>query len=232
MKNTTPRISNTTTRASALTAVLGATLILTACGNAANDAAQTSSSQATAVATDTNANSLASQSTGAASTAPLATGQPKQTWTPTHTPDPNVNWCPADAIEANLVADQGGSAILSLTNTSTKHCETRGYPGVAFVNRAGGDVIGASAIFEGATGEQAIIPQTVGLAPGQSAVTQLSISQALKYPVETCEPTPAAGFQVIVPETEDPLFVPMDGLTACAGSVELLHVLPLSAGDR
>ena len=135
--------------------------------------------------------------------------------------------CTADDVTVSLENQQGaaGSMLADITvlNDSDTPCTVQGYPGVALVD-ADEKTIGAPA-----TREDAGSSEAVSLAPAESATSGVRLGQAGSYDEATCEPTPAAGYQVIIPEETTPVVIGQDDLTACASDeVELLSVQPFT----
>ena len=135
--------------------------------------------------------------------------------------------CTADDVNVSLENQQGaaGSMLADITvlNDSDTPCTVQGYPGVALVD-ADEETIGAPA-----TREDTGSSEAVSLAPGESATSGVRLGQAGNYDEATCEPTPAAGYQVIIPEETTPVVIGQDDLTACASDeVELLSVQPFT----
>ncbi|HIW91307.1 MAG TPA: DUF4232 domain-containing protein [Candidatus Corynebacterium avicola] len=138
--------------------------------------------------------------------------------------------CTADAVTVSLENQQGaaGSALadIAVANDSDSPCTIEGYPGVVLVDDADAP-IGAPATREETGGTEAVT-----LAPGESATSAVKLSQAGNYDEAECSPTPAAGYQVIIPGETNQVVVGtegQDGLTACANDeIELLSVQPFT----
>ncbi|MFD1517334.1 DUF4232 domain-containing protein [Pseudonocardia yunnanensis] len=136
--------------------------------------------------------------------------------------------CTTGELSASLgQGDAGaGSAFFPLifTNTGSRTCELRGFPGVSYVAGDDGHQVGQAAAMSGERGAQ------VPIAPGATAVAQLRLANALNFDEATCRPTPVRGLRVYPPGDTASLFVPMDG-TGCAGPLteSLLTVQTITA---
>ncbi|WP_370249934.1 DUF4232 domain-containing protein [Nocardioides sp.] len=133
-----------------------------------------------------------------------------------------------DVVASYRPTDSGAGhsyGRLVLRNTGTVSCTVHGYGGLSFVGGGDGTQIGAAA-----TREAAHVP-TVILAPGERAVSRVSITQALNYPRRACRPRPVDGFRVYVPDATAAQFVPLpDGYRGCADAdVRLLSHGPFRA---
>ncbi|GLU49816.1 DUF4232 domain-containing protein [Nocardiopsis ansamitocini] len=173
----------------------------------------------------------AAQSTAAAapSTATTPTGQ--QDGTPASS-EPGQEDAAASACTSADVAielgggDAGAGSVnrdIVVTDTGATDCTLNGYPGLAWVD-ADGNQIGGSAERDGSD------HSVVTLSPGDSATASYRQANPLNFPKEECDPTDAAGLQVILPETDEPFFVRVDDATACAGDVGAPQVRPFVAG--
>lgn len=136
--------------------------------------------------------------------------------------------CTADAVTVSLENQQGAAgsvlADISVLNDSDSPCTIQGYPGVALVDDADAP-IGAPA-----TREETGQGEAITLAPGESAISPVKLAQAGNYDEAECTPTPASGYQVIIPEETAEIVVDNGGqgeLTGCANDeIELLSVQP------
>lgn len=90
---------------------------------------------------------------------------------------------------------------LVLTNTGDVTCTVEGYPGVSLID-ADGDQIGAAA-----TREETDTPVAISLKPGDSAYSELQITNADMFDEETCNPTAATALRVYPPDQTDSLTV-------------------------
>lgn len=120
----------------------------------------------------------------------------------------------ADLVASYRATDAGAGhsfGRLVLRNTGTVGCTVHGYGGLSFVGGGDGTQIGAAAERETAT------VRTVILAPGERAVSRVSITQALDYPRRECRPRPVDGFRVYVPDATASQFVSLPaGYRGCA----------------
>lgn len=120
---------------------------------------------------DSSSTSTTSTTTSSSSTASTSTTKPS-------------NHCASANLTASLGETQGGAGqrytALILTNTGTKACELRGFPGVSLLD-ASGTMIGQPASREGAEGT------TVNLGPGGSASAALHTTAEGMGPA--CTPT-------------------------------------------
>ena len=137
--------------------------------------------------------------------------------------------CTTGELSASLgQGDAGaGSAFFPLifTNTGSRTCELRGFPGVSYVAGDDGHQVGQAADMSGERGAQ------VPIAPGGTAVAQLRLVNALNFDEAVCRPTPVRGLRVYPPGDTASLFVAMDGGTGCAGPLteSLLSVQTITA---
>lgn len=140
--------------------------------------------------------------------------------------------CSSASLQASLATGGGSGAgtalpYLVLKNTGASSCTVRGYPGVSFVGSQNGTQLGAAGL---QVDESAV--QTVTLAVGQAAHSQLRISRGENYPADKCSPAQADGFRVYPPDEVQALFVAASGFTACTSdSVSLIMVGPMEPGE-
>lgn len=145
------------------------------------------------------------------------------------TPGGSVTDCATAELRASVGPEEGaaGSVIapLVLTNTGTRTCALRGFPGVSYVAGEDGQQIGQSAAMSGARGGEVV------LAPGARAVAQLQLVNAADFDAAVCRPTPVRGLRVYPPGDTASLFVARPG-TGCAGTPpgNQLSVQTLRAG--
>ena len=109
---------------------------------------------------------------------------------------------------------------IEFTNLSTATCSIAGYPKVNAVNLKGGR-IGAFAAHE--TGKAA---KKVTLAPGQTAMAQLRIVDALNFPADKCKATTAAGLRVAIPGGSGNKIAPLPFETCVRATTKTLSVAP------
>jgi hypothetical protein len=136
--------------------------------------------------------------------------------------------CTTGELSASLGGGDAGAGsvfrALIFTNTGSRTCELRGFPGVSYVAGDDGHQVGQAAAMSGERGAQ------VPIAPGATAVAQLRMANALNFDEAACRPTPVRGLRVYPPGDTASLFVPMDG-TGCAGPLteSLLTVQTITA---
>jgi len=107
---------------------------------------------------------------------------------------------------------------LDFTNTSGATCTMYGYPGVAFVTRAGGTAAGGSILGAPAVRNPAFTAKLVTLASGATAHASLQVQAAQSYPVATCKPVTGHWLQVYPPGSYGALYVRFTAVT-CAGKI-------------
>ncbi|MFF7559601.1 DUF4232 domain-containing protein [Streptomyces pseudovenezuelae] len=108
-----------------------------------------------------------------------------------------------------------------LTNRSSRTCTLHGYPGTAFVD-ASGRQLGPD------PQRSATAPETVKLAPGQSAWAGLSFANPEVSGAGTATP---AALLVTPPDEEDPLKVPWkSGQVPVSGNESSVRLIPFSPG--
>ncbi|MFZ7087175.1 DUF4232 domain-containing protein [Curtobacterium sp. RRHDQ10] len=129
-------------------------------------------------------------------------------------------------------ADGGGGAagsteiVLTFTNTGDSACTLQGWPGVSFVGGGNGTQIGAPATLDRSSAHA-----TETLAPGATVHAPLRIVQAANFDAADCSPTPADGFRVYPPGSEQAMFIAASGYTGCANTAEqVLSVQAIVAG--
>ncbi len=98
---------------------------------------------------------------------------------------------------------------LIFTNTGSRTCELRGFPGVSYVAGDDGHQVGPTAAMSGELGGQVPIP------PGGTAKAQLQLVNVQNYDPAACHPVPVRGLRVYPPEDTAALFVPVEG-TGCS----------------
>lgn len=122
--------------------------------------------------------------------------------------------CTTGELSASLgTGDAGAGSVfrpLIFTNTGSRTCELRGFPGVSYVGGDDGHQVGQAADMSGERGAQ------VPIAPGGTAVAELRMVRALNFDEAVCRPTPVRGLRVYPPGDTASLFVP-DGGTGCEG---------------
>jgi len=140
--------------------------------------------------------------------------------------------CATSALRGSLPAVGGAAAghtyyPLSLTNDSAASCTLYGYPGVSFVSSPGGSQIGAAAARStSAYVFQAQPPQTVTLAPGQTAHAGLQLVTFGDFPASQCDVVTAHWVRVYPPNQTAPLYISFTAQT-CTQGPGLLTVSPV-----
>lgn len=140
--------------------------------------------------------------------------------------------CTAVDITVTLGAGGGGGAghrypYLVFTNDSGTSCLLSGHPSVSMVGGGSGLVLGAKATPVSSTTKQVI------LAPGKAAHAALDVAVAENYDAATCQPQPADGFRVVLPNDSGALFVATSDYVGCANAaIKLMKVQPFVAGAK
>lgn len=138
--------------------------------------------------------------------------------------------CAASSLSATLTQGDGGGAgssypYLVLTNTGSADCTVYGYPGVSL--RAGGQQIGAAA-----ERDDSVTPTTITLKPGDSAHSQLRITNAGAFDESACGPTQADEILVYPPDQTDSLSIATGDYTGCSvADTPIMTVRALEPGD-
>lgn len=114
---------------------------------------------------------------------------------------------------------------LLLTNTGTRTCELRGFPGVSYVTGDDGEQVGPAAEEEGTRGGQVV------LAPGSAATATVRFVNVGNFDEAACVPVAVRGLRVYPPGDTAALFVAADG-TGCSGTppAAQLTVTTVTAG--
>jgi hypothetical protein len=93
-----------------------------------------------------------------------------------------------------------------------------GYPGVAFVTKAGGAEAGGTVLGKPAFRNAAFAPKLVILAPGATAHADLQVQAAQNYPAATCKPVSGHWLQVYPPGSKAAEYVRFAAVT-CRGKI-------------
>jgi len=126
---------------------------------------------------------------------------------------PGLPRCTTGELSVSL--GDGGAAAgsvyrpLVFTNTGSRTCELRGFPGVSYVAGDDGHQVGPAAAMSGERGGQVPIP------PGGTAQAQLQLANVQNFDPADCQPVPVRGLRVYPPGDTASLFVQMDG-TGCS----------------
>jgi len=118
--------------------------------------------------------------------------------------------CTSTNTEVSLETDPGkaGSIYRIVVKPIGGACTIKGFPGVAMM--MGGTLVGAPADYVGARGTP------ITLNDSTSAEATVTLTKA-KYLGERCKPTPAAAFQVYLPNERLTIALPLDE-EACANA--------------
>src|SRR5215469_820003 len=159
-------------------AILGASAVavLTGCGSGSPAAAPT--------VTVTTTRSAGTGPAAPASSDPAASTDPAATTAPAASTGPGT--CPPSALHVSLGDSEGAAGtfyrVIVLTNTSGSACTLYGYPGVSFVTRPGGSVIGAPAR------RNPLIPDTlITMQPGATASALSGLVDTGALPTAQCQ---------------------------------------------
>ncbi|WP_433560006.1 DUF4232 domain-containing protein [Pseudonocardia xinjiangensis] len=104
--------------------------------------------------------------------------------------------------------DAGAGSVMQplvFTNTGSRTCELRGFPGVSYVAGDDGHQVGPAAEMSGDRGPE------VPIAPRGTAVAQLRLVNVLNFDEAACRPTPVRGLRVYPPGDTASIFVPREG---------------------
>lgn len=194
-------------RASALlVATAAAAVVLAGCGGAGWPTAAGASWQEAAPPTTTTAPSTPETTAPTSPAAGSGGGA-----------DPGTPSAPSRCTTAELAGSLGpadGAAgsvnqTLVLTNTGSRTCTLRGFPGVSYVRGDGGTQAGPSAVMVGARGGD------VRLGPGGSAGAAMQLANVQNFDAASCRPVAVRGLRVYPPGDTASLFVPRPG-TGCS----------------
>jgi hypothetical protein len=148
--------------------------------------------------------------------------------------------CAASGLEAWLGLGTTGSAsvtgtservepgrtyyTLEFTNVSARACSLDGYPDVSAYTggRAGGNQIGSAA-----TWDTSVRPQSVTLAPGQTAHSVLRVTSTMTFQATACAQVTASELRVTLPDQVRPSFVPIRVFACSKRGPEFLSVQPI-----
>lgn len=199
----------------ALTAMLLAGS-LCACGSTSGDGASPSASSSSPVASQS-PSSTASASSPSASSSSASSAVSSA--------------CTTKELTAKLTQGAGGGAgssypYLVLTNSGSRTCTLRGYPGVSL--RHGDTQIGAAAERDRTVGAS-----TITLQPGQSAHSALRIVNAGNFDSSACTPTDADTMLIYPPDQKESISIDATGITGCANSdTQILYVQVFQQGEE
>jgi Protein of unknown function (DUF4232) len=216
------RTGRLTRRTGLFVLAAGSAGLLTACGSGAPAATPAKTVIVTAPATPTASAVPSTSGPGAtvpAPTAPATTGPA--------TTGPAA--CPTAALRASLGQGQGTAGtfyqLIVLTNTSPSACSLYGYPGVSFVARPGGSVIGAPA------SRNPLLPDSfITLKPGAAASALVGVTDTGAMPRSTCKPGPAGWLQIYPPGDRGPLFVQYTASVCTRPGAKFMTITAMHAG--
>jgi hypothetical protein len=217
---TVPRSFGRGLAAVALTAMLAAAGLLTACSGPAGHPDAESASSAPVKPSPTNVGQYVPASSSPSATPPAASPSPSaQPVASAPAPEPvaGPGPCATTAVRLTIGPSNGAAGSfyypLQFTNISGATCTMYGYPGVAFATSAGGAVIGGPAV------RNPTFPkELVALAPGATVHASLQVAIAANYPTHTCDPVTAHWLQVFPPNQYTALYVAFTAQT-CTGSI-------------
>jgi hypothetical protein len=110
--------------------------------------------------------------------------------------------------------DAGAGSVMQplvFTNTGSRTCELRGFPGVSYVAGDDGHQVGPAAEMSGDRGPEVVI------APRGTAVAPLRLVNVLNFDAAACRPTPVRGLRVYPPGDTASIFVAREG-QGCAAT--------------
>lgn len=217
------RFGSPTAGRTRLAIVLTAALLagsLCACGSTSGDGASPSAS-ASSPATSQSPSSTASASSASSSSASASSSDGTAA----------SDACTTKELTAKLTQGAGGGAgssypYLVLTNSGSRTCTLRGYPGVSL--RHGDTQIGAAA-----ERDRTVSASTITLQPGQSAHSALRIVNAGNFDASDCTPTAADTMLVYPPDQKESISIDATGITGCANSdTQILYVQVFQQGEE
>jgi hypothetical protein len=168
-------------------------------------------------------------------TVTVTTPGPTHTITVTATPTPKLAGPPGQCSTSDLKLTIGrasaaaGTVFYSVkfTNRSSSVCTMYGFPGVAFVTKPGGGVIGAPA------GRVTAERDLINLGPGGTAHATLAVSDVLLENNCRQDQVPVKWLQVYPPDQYAPLFAPFsppNGHGCADKSLVVMYVGPVTWG--
>ena len=203
----------------ALTAMLLAGS-LCACGSTSGDGASPSASASSPAASQSPSSTASASSPSASSASPSASASAAVS-----------SACTTKELTAKLTQGAGGGAgssypYLVLTNSGSRTCTLRGYPGVSL--RHGDTQIGAAA-----ERDRTVDASTITLQPGQSAHSALRIVNAGNFDSSACTPTDADTMLIYPPDQKESISIDATGITGCANSdTQILYVQVFQQGEE
>ena len=207
----------------ALTAMLLAGS-LCACGSTSGDGASPSASSSSPAASQSPSSTASAPSPSASSSSPSASASASASAAVSSA-------CTTKELTAKLTQGAGGGAgssypYLVLTNSGSRTCTLRGYPGVSL--RHGDTQIGAAA-----ERDRTVDASTITLQPGQSAHSALRIVNAGNFDSSACTPTAADTMLIYPPDQKESISIDATGITGCANSdTQILYVQVFQQGEE
>jgi hypothetical protein len=130
--------------------------------------------------------------------------------------------CPAKTLKVTIGRGAGAAGSiyypLDFTNSGSVTCTMYGYPGVAFVTKAGGSAAGGRLLGAPAVRNSTLAGKQVRLSPGGTAHASLQVQVAQNYPVATCKPVTAHWLQVYAPGSYAATYLRFTAVT-CTGKI-------------
>ena len=130
--------------------------------------------------------------------------------------------CPAQVLKVTIGRGNGAAGSiyypLDFTNSGSVTCSIYGYPGVAFVTKAGGSAAGGAQLGVPAVRNSTLAGKLVTLSPGATAHASLQVQVAQNYPVATCKPVTANWLQVYPPGSYAARYLRFTAVT-CTGKI-------------
>lgn len=193
---------------------------LCACGSTSGDGASPSASASSPAASQSPSSTASASSPSASSSSASSSASAAVS-----------SACTTKELTAKLTQGAGGGAgssypYLVLTNSGSRTCTLRGYPGVSL--RHGDTQIGAAAERDRTVGAS-----TITLQPGQSAHSALRIVNAGNFDSSACTPTDADTMLIYPPDQKESISIDATGITGCAnGDTQILYVQVFQQGEE
>ncbi|KFJ07166.1 hypothetical protein BTHE_0922 [Bifidobacterium thermophilum] len=222
------RFGSPTAGRTRLAIVLTAALLagsLCACGSTSGDGTSPSASASSPAA------SQSPSSTASPSASPSASSSSPSASASSSASAAVSSACTTNELTAKLTQGAGGGAgssypYLVLTNSGSRTCTLRGYPGVSL--RHGDTQIGAAA-----ERDRTVDASTITLQPGQSAHSALRIVNAGNFDSSDCTPTTADTLLIYPPDQKESISIDATGVTGCANSdTQILYVQVFQQGEE
>lgn len=139
--------------------------------------------------------------------------------------------CTTSALKVKIGRSNGTAGTIyhsiDFTNVSGSACFVEGYPGVSLVSAGNpaGSQVGADA-----KRDPVVTPKQILLSPGQTANSQLGVTEAGIFPASRCNPVPAHWLKVFPPDQTVAAFAPFTTQTCASTSTATMHIAALTAG--